>query len=86
MKVKVKGIAEVEVEIDYKQAFLTLCDTLDMKWAIDEESEFFIEEEYGEKIVYKMSNNTSIRYDERGDLFIALRNLAKEIFPNVSFR
>lgn len=44
------------------------------------------ESESGERLVYKIVNGRDKVIDDRGDLFIALCNVAVNMFPNVSFR
>lgn len=76
-----------EFEITSSQAFKILCETLDMDFVLDENSDFFVKKnEYGENVVYIIKNEKEEVYDDRGDLFIALRNTAVNIFPNVGFR
>ena len=42
--------------------------------------------QYGENCVYRIYKGCDDKYDDRGDLFVALRNVAVNMFPNVSFR
>lgn len=39
-----------------------------------------------ENCVYVIRNGHDELYDERGDLFVALRNVAVNMFPNLWFR
>ena len=58
-----------------------------MDCVLDEDTEYFIKEnEYGENAVYYINNGHDELYDDRGDLFIALRNVAVNMFPNLPFR
>ena len=58
-----------------------------MDFVLDEDTKFLIEKspEY-ESRIYTLSNGNKEEYDDRGDLFIALRNVAVNIFPNIAFR
>ena len=54
---------------------------------LDEDTDFFIKEnEDGENAVYVMKDGKEECVDDRGDLFVALRNVAVCMFPNVLFR
>lgn len=86
MKVKVKASSDFEVDIDYNQAFHALCQTLGMAWVLEERKHFVVEEDDdGEKMVYVIENNEKRIYDDRGELFLAIRNLAEAIFPNIDW-
>jgi hypothetical protein len=86
MKVKVKANGEFEVDIDYNQAFYALCQTLGMDWAIEERKHFVVEEnDFGEKVVCVVVDGEKHIYDDRGELFLAIRNLAEAIFPNIDW-
>ena len=86
MKVKVKASGDFEVDIDHNQAFYALCQTLYMDWAIEEKKHFVVEEDdFGEKVVYVVENVEKRIYDDRGELFLAIRNLAEAIFPNIDW-
>ena len=83
--VNVKGICSVDIEPD--EAFVILCKTLHMDFVLDEDIDFFVKKnEYDENCVYVMKNGHDELYDERGDLFVALRNVAVNMFPNILFR
>ena len=40
---------------------------------------------FGDNGVYCVTNGQERLYDSRGDLFVALRNVAVQLFPNVEF-
>ena len=69
-------------QIDDLTAFKTLCRTLYMDFVLDEDTDYYC---YGGS-VYKMVDGHDEEVDERADLFIALRNVAVNIIPNLSFR
>lgn len=69
-------------EIDDLAAFKTLCHVLSMDFVLDEETNYYC---YSGN-VYEMVNGHDTRVDDRADLFIALRNVAVNIIPNLSFR
>ena len=52
-----------------------------MPYVLDEDGEYFVDPE--DECVYEAPNKL---LDDRGKLFIALRNVAVNIFPNVLFR
>lgn len=78
MIVKVKATTVQEMDIDHCEAFRILCQTLDMNCAaLDSTSMFTKENEYGELGVYYKVQDRNELFDDRGELFEALRNLAK---------
>lgn len=71
-------------ELRPEQALEMLCKTLHMDFAFTDDDSFYIKEDpmtgelavwYGDKI-----------YDDRAELFIAIRNMMVCIIPNLSFR
>ena len=83
--VNVKNVCQID--IDSSEAFRILCKTLHMDFVLDEDTKYFVRKnEYDENCVYVISNGHDEKYDERGDLFVALRNVAVNMFPNTSFR
>lgn len=75
------------VDIDSEEAFRILCKTLNMEFVMWDDTPFFVRKNYcGDNCVYLIRNGKEEQYDDRGDLFIALRNVAVNIFPNLSFR
>lgn len=78
-----------QIDINEVQAFEILLKTLNMEFVLDEDTKFFIKKDndfYGENGVYIIENGKAEKYDDRGDLFIALRNVAVNMFPNLLFR
>lgn len=58
-----------------------------MEFILEEDFDYFvIEYEDGEKAVCKTENGRDKCVDDRGDLFIALCNVAVNMFPNLDFR
>lgn len=86
MKVDVKTNAICQIDIDEIEAFKILCKTLHMDFVLDEDTDYFVREgECGENGVY-VTDGHDIKIDDRGNLFVALRNVAVNIVPNVGFR
>lgn len=77
--VKQKGLIDVS-EIE---ALHILCKVLNMEFVIDEDRDFYVNES-GE--VWETVNGRDKHIDDRGELFIALRNVAVNMVPNVLFR
>lgn len=73
-----------QIDIEPEEAFRVLCKTLNMDYILDEDIDYqvLISNIDDEKHVYV----DHVMYDDRGDLFVALRNVAVQIFPNVGFR
>jgi len=87
MLVDVRAKAVCQIDIDEYEAFRLLCKTLNMEFVFKEEINFFVrKDEYGDNCVYYTKDGHDEIYDERGDLFVALRNVAVNMFPNVYFR
>ena len=58
-----------------------------MDFVLDEDIDFFVKKDcYDNNCVCYMKDGHDEVYDDRGDLFVALRNVAVNMFPNVSFR
>lgn len=75
----------IPIMLNPEQAFCILCKTLNMDFVYEEEdTNFYVKDhpETGEPAVWLGDRI----YDERGRLFIELRNLAVTIFPNLYFR
>lgn len=82
---KVKSICQID--INEAEAFRILCKTVNMEFVLDEFAEMFVKkDEHGNNAVYFIENGHERKLDDRGDLFIALRNVAVNMFPNLSFR
>ena len=85
--VDVKVNSVVPVDIDSEEAFRVLCKSLQMGFVLDENTNFVVRKNrFGDNCVYCTTNNQERLYDSRGDLFVALRNVAVQLFPNVGFR
>lgn len=70
--------------LDY---FVRLCASLDMDFVCDDTNVYrIVKDQDGENRVYIFKNNQPVLFDDRGDLFIALRNVAVNIVPNTIFR
>lgn len=79
----------VNVEFDIKpsEAFRILCETLHMKCVLENEGQFYIaKSKDGDNQVHCKCNGQDEIYDDRGDLFIALSNVAVQMFPNCEIR
>ena len=73
--------------IDEYDAFRHLCKMLYMDAVLDEDTDYYVvRDDFGDSIVCYMKNGHDEVYDDRGELFIALRNVAVQMFPNVRFR
>ena len=87
MEVNINTKSVCTIDIDSSEAFRILCKTLHMDFVLDEETDFFVRKnDEEENCVYVIRNGHDELYDERGDLFVALRNVAVNMFPNLWFR
>ena len=87
MEVNINTKAVCTIDIDSSEAFRILCKTLHMDFVLDEETDFFVRKnDEEENCVYVIRNGHDELYDVRGDLFVALRNVAVNMFPNLWFR
>lgn len=85
VEARVNSVINIDIESD--EAFVILCKTLQMDFVLDEDIEFFVRQDsFGDNCVYYIKDGHDEKYDERGDLFVALRNVAVQLFPNISFR
>lgn len=83
VKLKVTG----SVDIDEAEAFRILCKSLYMDFVLEEDEDFIVRKnEFDENVVCLVKDGKEELYDDRGDLFVALRNVAVNMFPNVYFR
>lgn len=72
-----------EINMDELTAYRILCKILGMDFVLDEDRDFYVSDNGH---VWETVNGHDTEIDERGDLFIALRNVAANIFPNTLFR
>jgi hypothetical protein len=87
MLIDIKTTTTQQVNIEPEEAFRVLCKTLNMEFVLNEDIDFFVRKDcYDENCVYYIKDGHDEEYDDRGDLFVALRNVAVNIFPNVLFR
>lgn len=87
MLVNTKVNSICQIDIDEAEAFRILCQILNMSFVLDEDVELFVKkDECGDNEVYFIANDKEQKLDDRGDLFVALRNVAVNMFPNLSFR
>lgn len=87
MIVEIKAESIVKTDIEESEAFRILCKTLYMDFVLDEDTDYFVKkDEFGDNAVYTIENGIQHKIDDRGDMFIALRNVAVNMFPNLSFR
>lgn len=76
-----------KIDIDEYEAFRILCKTLGMDIVLDEDTDYFIvRDSYGDASVCRTVDGHDECVDDRGDLFVALRNVAVNMFPNTLFR
>ncbi len=74
-------------DIEPEEAFRITCKTLSMDFILNDDPDYFVTKDAsGQNIVCKGTNGKVKIVDDRGDLFIALCNVAVNMFPNVSFR
>jgi len=66
-----------EMEMDFDTAFDALLEVLDMKWVLDDDAF-----EIKKGMVYWNGEP----FDERADMFAALRNILNAHYPNLDFR
>ena len=87
MKVAVNTDSVLEINIDSDEAFRILCKTLYMDFVLDEDTDYFVHKNScGELAVYKTVNGRDKCVDDRGFLFVSLRNVAANMYPNLLFR
>jgi hypothetical protein len=78
----VKTKAVCQIDVDYPEAFEMLCKTLEMDCVLDEDRDFYVvRDDYGDSRVCYTENGCEHTYDDRGELFLALRNVAVQVFP-----
>ena len=77
----------MKIDIEPEEAFRILCCSLGMDCVLNEDTKFSVRKNsFGENTVYRTARGYDSEYDDRGDLFIALRNVAVNMFPNLEFR
>lgn len=77
MLVKFKATTLQEMDIDHCEAFRILCQTLDMNCASLANTSMYVKKkDDGELGVYYRVQDRDELFDDRGELFLALRNLA----------
>lgn len=73
--------------IEPEEAFRILCKTLSMDFILNDDPDYFVTKDAsGQNIVCKGTNGKVKIVDDRGDLFIALCNVAVNMFPNLDLR
>lgn len=87
MIVNVNTKSIVQINIESEEAFRILCETLHMDFVLDEDTEYFVHKDSnGNNCVYKTIRGHEKCVDDRGDLFVALRNVAVNMFLNLGYR
>lgn len=86
MEVDIKTKAVVKIDIKEDEAFELFLKTLGMEFIFDEKDFVVKKDEYDEYRVYVIENGKEVYFDDRGGLFIALRNVATNMYPNLHFR
>lgn len=85
VEAKVKSICKIDIEAE--EAFYILCKTLDMDFVLDEDKRFFVRKDSDDELrVYIFENGHDELFDDRGKMFVALRNVAINLYPNLLFR
>lgn len=86
--VHAKMFCKLDIESD--EAFRILCRTLMMECFCNGDIEKLglsvRKDSDGTNVVYYVEDGHDEVYDDRGDLFVALANVAVNIYPNVEFR
>lgn len=72
----------IKIKLDERQALEALCRTLEAEDVLDPNKEFKIEKGW----VWIKADGKWKKYDERADLYAALRNVICAITPNCEFR
>lgn len=89
MLVDVRAVQNTQIDITPEEAFRVLCRSLKMECVLENEGEYFVvhDGDIDELVVRKRYNDRfDEAYDDRGALFVALSNVAVQMFPNVDFR
>jgi len=86
VEIEARTKAICKIDIDSGEAVRILCDVLHMDFVLDEDTDYFVlDNGCGEKAVYIARNGHDECVDDRGNLFVALRNVAVNLFPNSLF-
>jgi len=84
MEVNVNCKSVMKIDIDSGEAFRLLVKTLHMDFILDDDYEYYTySNDNGDCSVYRMVNGHDETVDDRGDLYNALMETAKCIFPNL---
>lgn len=87
MKVDIKAYSLFSIEIDEYEAFKMLLKTLHMECVLNDDEDFFVRKDcHDNNCVYHIIDGHDEVYDDRGDLFVALRNVAVNMYSNLAFR
>lgn len=86
LNIDVRCKSVVSVDIDEYDAFRILVKTLEMDFLLNGNYKYHIGSDYDGMYVYQIINGHNERVDDRGELFKALTEVAKCIFPNTSYR
>jgi hypothetical protein len=84
MEVDVNVKSIVKIDMNCEEAFRLLVKTLNMDFILDDLHDYYTHKnEYDELSVYEKVNGKEEEFDYRGDLYEALMETARCIFPNV---
>jgi len=83
MKLDIKCKTVVNIDIDCEEAFRILVKTLHMDYILKDEDFRVHNNNDGELCVYKYTNGYEELFDDRGDLYKSLMEVAINIFPNI---
>lgn len=87
MEINVNTKAICTIDIDSAEAFRILCKTLCMDIVLNEDGAYSVYKNSDNELnVYETVDGHDICVSQRGDLFVALRNVAVNMFPNTYFR
>jgi hypothetical protein len=84
MLVDVNCKSVVSIDIESGEAFKLLVKTLYMDFILDDSREYYTRKgRFEELSVFTIVDGHDELYDDRGELYKALMNVAKCIFPNI---
>lgn len=72
-----------KIDLTEDEAFVMLCECLNMGFVLDESKEFIVK---NGAVYEKSKDGTETRYDDRANMFVALRNVAVNLYPGLTFR